>query len=396
VKFRIKTAAGALLVVGVLGVLATSCSTGLERTVLLGRNPDGDAGLTPAFTPPELDGGETDAGNELTMYCPSDKCPAGRTTCSTSRFRCDVDLKNDQRNCGACGAACPAQNTHEFYECAEGRCLLYCREDWADCDGIPDNGCETSISTNDNCGACGATCTDPAKPCVRRSLGDYQCGCEVGKLKCVGGCQDVTGDDKNCGACRNVCPSTVDGGPAPYDYMYYGCVDSQCDRLKCVPYRANCDGVDSNGCEVDLLSSDNCGACGVVCPPGQACRPDQRGAPQCMCPAGTTFCMGMCVDLASDPANCGACGLACPSGPSGGSSAVAVCEFGICGRQCIVGTADCNGNEKDGCEVNTNNDPNNCGGCGVTCNAVAGQACVGGTCVVEPCPPGETPVEVPK
>jgi hypothetical protein len=62
-----------------------------------------------------------------------------------------------------------------------------------------------------------------------------------------------------------------------------------------------------------------------------------------------------------------------------------VCNYGTCSRHCIDGRADCNGNPSDDCETNIDNDPENCGGCGIVCDAVAGQACVGGRCVVEPC-----------
>ncbi|AKU95633.1 hypothetical protein AKJ09_02297 [Labilithrix luteola] len=57
----------------------------------------------------------------------------------------------------------------------------------------------------------------------------------------------------------------------------------------------------------------------------------------------------------------------------------------MCRLDCGTGRANCNGNQSDACETNIDSDPNNCGGCGITCNAVAGQACVQGRCVVEPC-----------
>lgn len=34
-----------------------------------------------------------------------------------------------------------------------------CPSGYGDCDGNPDNGCETSLNTNSNCGSCGYTCT---------------------------------------------------------------------------------------------------------------------------------------------------------------------------------------------------------------------------------------------
>jgi hypothetical protein len=46
---------------------------------------------------------------------------------------------------------------------------------------------------------------------------------------------------------------------------------------------------------------------------------------------------------------------------------------------CQPGTANCNGICEDGCEVNTNTDPNNCGSCGNVCPCEAPN-CVCGTC----------------
>ena len=41
---------------------------------------------------------------------------------------------------------------------------------------------------------------------------------------------------------------------------------------------------------------------------------------------------------------------------------------------CNAGCADCDGNAANGCEVDTQDDPANCGGCGVQCSG--GAACV--------------------
>jgi len=154
---------------------------------------------------------------------------------------------------------------------------------------------------------------------------------------------------------------------------------------------ANCDDDMSNGCESLLLTVDNCGSCGNKCDDGQECLLDEYGQPQCMCGPGKTLCnkqcddvicSGSCRDLSSDPDNCGACNFACEAGPA---HSVGVCDFGTCRRKCAAGYADCNGNDVDECEVDTKSDPRNCGACGRVCDALAGQACVMGECVVEPC-----------
>ena len=53
---------------------------------------------------------------------------------------------------------------------------------------------------------------------------------------------------------------------------------------------------------------------------------------------------------------------------------------GVCGLgMCNAGFADCDNNAGNGCEVNTNTDKNNCGGCGKVC--MNGNSCSNGACL---------------
>lgn len=375
------TAPAMLSISVTLVVLAGACGT----DVTIGRT-DEVASAPPSFTAADAEATPLpEAG--LTSYCPSSKCPAGYTNCPRSHFPCDVNLLTDRQNCGACGVVCPSDTARERYECIEGRCVLQCGAYPAtlDCDGLPDNGCEIDPNTNDHCGDCGTKCLDPNKPCLPRSGGGYECGCRDDQVLCFGLCLDLRRMDAHCGACGNACDPTGDGGVL-YPNTYYGCVDSQCGKLKCKVEFGNCDGDLINGCESELSTEENCGSCGNACAPGEECRLDLNARYRCMCPPSKTYCSasalyGDCYDTTSDRRNCGGCGISCGTA----YGAIGLCVNGTCKMDCNAGRADCNGNQADGCEVNIDSDPRNCGACGIACDAIAGQACVGGRCVVEPC-----------
>lgn len=389
------------LALATLALIAPSCSDDTRNPIILG-NDLNDGGGT-GFVAPSDAGADAEGG--LIQYCPSNRCPEGHVTCPESQFACDVDLQTDTMNCGACGATCFQGSNSSLFECVAGTCVLHCAigPTYLDCDGIPDNGCEVRPNTNENCGACGHVCSDPANPCVEAHPDTYQCGCPSNERYCPADAEHdesycVThDDDNNCGACGHACDPKGDGTKPSFPNEYFGCLADKCNNPKCQDDYADCDGNPLNGCEAYMVSDTDCGGCGRACAAGQKCA-EQFGQPFCACPPGETFCgscpqlcneagcfdlpcQGACFDLTSDVNACGSCDVACNSGPA----TIPVCSYGTCGKRCPDGRADCNGNESDGCEVRTDTDPGNCGGCGIQCDAVAGQACVGGRCVVEPC-----------
>lgn len=357
-----------------------------------------DAG--PNVFAPADDADASSPAEVTTAFCPTAECKAPFATCASSTFPCDVDLDEDPHNCGGCGLDCGGADPTlgaEFL-CNAGACEMKCIAQpggyvRADCDGVPDNGCETFLGTTENCGACGDRCPD-GEPCTYG-----KCGCPPPTTNCGIRCVDLTSDDQSCGTCFAPCDGTI---PAPPN-AHYGCAASTCGELKCdhvpgyVQYE-DCNGdlkaAGSDGCEIDVLApnDDHCGACGSKCPAGTTCEyymvaKSDTFEPRCSCPAGTLDCgfsgLHLCVDISSDAFNCGACGRLCPGLDA--PHAQPSCVGGGCKLTCADGYADCNGNVADGCEVNLLSDPQNCGGCGVACDGVAGQACLAGKCAVEPC-----------
>ena len=215
--------------------------------------------------------------------------------------------------------------------CAAGR---------ADCNQLSDDGCEISLTSDADCGACGVACTN-----------------EHGTNVCVA-------DDSAPGA--------------------------HCEP-SCAPGYQDCDLHASNGCETNLNNDVlNCGACGRGCPAsgGQPlCAGGKCGVSSCNIGFGDCSNQGACTDnLATDPLNCGQCGFVCSS-----AHGEARCSAGSCVTDCEAGYGDCNGDSvNDGCETKLNQPDGggsvpNCGACGALCQrrsftTVNLEQCAQGVC----------------
>ena len=174
----------------------------------------------------------------------------GLTSCAdeTGCFDLAVGTPDDQTvtHCGICGLKCSLDNATGT-ECSEGQCRPVCETGFYDCnaelaateaqtqaEAAPptDDGCETDITTVQDCGACGYACSKS-------------------------------------GATET------------------SCRESRC-QPSCLPHFGDCNASDSltsdDGCETYLESITscraNCAAAAVACEPGQVCTAGACGDPQ--------------------------------------------------------------------------------------------------------------------
>ncbi len=83
--------------------------------------------------------------------------------------------------------------------------------------------------------------------------------CPTGLTRCGDTCVDTQSSLAHCGACNALCAPGA-------RTLSAACTAGRC-VLTCSPTFGNCDGVASNGCEVDGYNDrTNCGGCGLVCP----------------------------------------------------------------------------------------------------------------------------------
>jgi subtilisin family serine protease len=313
-------------------------------------------------------------------------CAAGFSNCDGAPENgCESETSSDVANCGGCGLACGAPHTTS--DCTNSICTesVDCEPGWADCDTNPVNGCEAFLDSDPlNCSACGIECYYP------HAVGTCNTGtCEMGDCNSGwGDCNDdeadgcetsLAFDPNSCGACGNICDLPNVSGNV--------CDNGICQIDSCEPGWGDCDGIANTGCEFDVSSDmDNCGACGFACV-------FNNGSGDCIdsacvvatCDAGFDDCNGDSsdgceADLNNDIPNCGGCDIPCEF-----DNATALCSSGVCQMgDCDSGFEDCNVDILDGCEAGTADDAMNCGGCDIICDLdnVDMNVCLNGNCAI--------------
>jgi hypothetical protein len=297
---------------------------------------------------------------------------AGTQTCN--------DLSTDTLNCGACGRTC-AVPANASSTCASSACGFSCNGSYANCDNNAGNGCEVDLGASvANCGTCGAACSlaNATPTCTGGACAVATCNPNFGNCDGLAsnGCEvNTTTSVANCGACGSAC-ALPNATPV--------CTAGACAIGSCSAGFGNCNGRTSDGCETPTTTNTNCGACGTRCAAGTFC---SAGACVSSCPTGTTYCSatGSCINLQTNPDNCGRCGNVCASAPH----VIRTCMVGTCGGSCESGYGNCDGNAGNGCETSLTTSLTNCGACNNVCRlANATPVCAAGACAIGACYPG--------
>jgi len=276
-------------------------------------------------------------------------------------------------------------------------------------DGVPGPCTPTTPSTEvghcgvsgEGCGACG----DTGNLCEEGSCG---CGdgpsCADAEACCGGGsgagCVDVQNDPDNCGGCGVRCEAGVNAIP---ECRFGSCVTA----TSCAPGFGACDPAQPGSCTTNTsLDFNNCGSCSNACDADKAnlcegglCACGDSGGTcaesESCCEEGDGLPLGCTrtdegVRTGAGILRCGGCSAPLCTDPGGAGHAT--CEGGVCGAECENGASgnwrDCNGslevNPPQQCDVNLNDDVNNCGACGNVCEGpISGNgtaSCENGVC----------------
>lgn len=196
-------------------------------------------------------------GNPYDLGCVLDPCPTDWGDCDGIPANgCESNLLSDEYNCSGCGLSCYDEPHVTNAACAAGSCnIIGCDTDWDDCTADP--GCETNVSNDlGNCGSCGYDClSEPYvfdATCVSAECVPSVCDAGYGNCTSAPGCETNTNTSaSNCGACNYDCLNELNVSSASCSAG--SCMITSCDQGwgDCAP---------SVGCETDL--DDGGGGCG--------------------------------------------------------------------------------------------------------------------------------------
>lgn len=317
--------------------------------------------------------------------CPGQLCHSTRAVCVDCVSTVDCLTGGTCLNGGCVQPPRPCRSTRECTELGQvcdasrGVCVE-CVAD-LDCGGAlvcgDDRLCTERVCTPGSRACVSAT---RVRACDERGLTETQTNCAAGE-GCIAGtcrlrlcapratsCEDAT--------TRAVCSDDGFSRTAQACGAGERCEAGACVARACVPLsvvcasateRRVCDPVGSGSTVVPCPSVSNAsprcdaGLCGFACNVGRA---DCDGV-------STNGCE---VDVGGDVSNCGACGVACPLR----AGAMPTCTGGRCGSSCLSDRGDCDGDPSNGCEAVLTRSAEHCGACGRACGA--GAVCNSGAC----------------
>ncbi len=327
-------------------------------------------------------------------------CGAGTHKCPDNSCRTD----DDPGFCGEACVACPDSKAGRP-ACVNGACAStcgggppcaapqpVCLADAGACVGCEGDldcpaampRCETTrhqctpCRSDADCQALGLPqhCEVPTGRCLE-CLADAHC--PLGRLCVQSTCQPGCNAAHGCPAFSG---TTVDCG-----------VDGLCHVTACPAGVADCDSSVFNGCEVDITTPANCGACAracgatntstITCAGGVCTSACASGFGNCSQPAAPLPDDGCETSIDTSASNCGGCGRLCAAA----NVSTPACTGGVCTPTCTSGFASCIQppfpTPDDGCETATNASVvTDCGGCGRACNGnrVSTLSCALGLC----------------
>lgn len=247
------------------------CQSGSCVTSCVSPTPDNCGGSCVNRTNDPLNCGT--CGN----VCPVPANSAGATcsnktcdfTCKSGYIKCGSSCLSSTAltSCGSCTNDCTksVQSTNGTPTCVSGTCGIKCATGYANCNNDLTDGCEQSLQSMQNCGACGKVCQfsnagancNSSDQCVMQAcVSGYQ-DCDK---KTSDGCEvDINTDVKNCGGCGTDCTQLVKNATG------IECVSGKCSYTSCDANYGDCDGNPENGCEALLEVNIHCGSCNNHC-----------------------------------------------------------------------------------------------------------------------------------
>ncbi|MCE9576020.1 MAG: hypothetical protein K8W52_22905 [Deltaproteobacteria bacterium] len=255
-----------------------------------------------------------------------------------------------------------------------------------DCDGVPDNGFDTTQDPN-NCGTCGHKCayvnafgTCTASTCARGACKPGYYDLDSNPADCEYFCIQTNGGVETCDNVDNDCDGTVDNGfNTQSDLNNCGTCGHQCNTLNATPVcdTGTCKVDSCNPGFVDLNGSPNDGC-------EYQCTPSNGGVE--LCDGIDNNCDGFVDD--GNPGGGATCGTdtgECTAGTTVCSFGVLFCVGSIGGGSEVCNNLDddCNGVVDNG--FNKQTDPQHCGSCSPCVLDHATPGCSNGGCTVASC-----------